>query len=110
MKLNLLPYLDYLFGFRLFVVTDIGYAISAACYLIIYLKIKHSQDGAFRRYLMGYFGAAAAASAIMTLYHPFYNLWLLPVSHAPMLAALVALTWYILNDFWARRKENKHED
>jgi hypothetical protein len=103
MRAEIFPYLSYIFGFKLPFLTNLGYAIAAICYLIIFLKIKHSKDGAFRRYLLGYFGAATFAAISMCFSNPFYNYWLMPVAHLPLFVALVLLVWHILNEFWTKK-------
>lgn len=84
--------------------------VAAVFYLIIFLKLLRSRDGAFRLCLLLYFGASVLSTGALTFYHPYFNYWLLPITAIPKGIALFVLTSYILYEYWFEpRKINRRK-
>ena len=106
MKYDFMPFIDYLLAFKFGSLVNIGELAAAVCYAIIFLRLKHGENGGMRPYLLWYFGTRGCGALLLAfVYHPHYNYWAFPFTHGVTLVPLLALTGYIIDRYWLQHRE-----
>jgi hypothetical protein len=105
MKLDLLPFLNYLSWKNNFL-TMLCYIMACCCYTIIYFKLRSERTGEFQTRLRQFFGAMALDAALMGfLFHPLFNFWLPNVGRMSIFLATLRLTHFIVKGYIFQKKE-----